>query len=904
MAQTDAIDLSIIGMSNEAEDSDDLLGWYYGTIANKMTEYRHIHQSGKHQGQSYYAHVLDGVTVLHKLQKAGILNLKTSEEQPEEQLLMVAYTIHDINKIERYNRRDSRARYADIATADNIRAECRYLGVSDFFPEWEAYVEDIRFLMHSHQHDGKPVEYLNLANCNFQIDYERLERLGDLLQGIDNLDLAQDLGNSKARAEFLSRLEAATRRRLRWVTHRLGENRGLLTNMIHNQVVAYLRERHSLPGQPPEFADLLYYPEGVAYLVSERTVFTWTEADTLAVARRIAESMDAKKMRGIAQFVKGGPSGIKVNSAARESGASYGFILEVMYSKLVNKRFSDKWHAIYSSKLRPDLTAAAGKADQPYSGTAQALLDGDGAPVPLEQARLRRGDLISAYRNLLEDYLKDDLKKRHGRDPWTHLYTLLESPLESRALYGQIDPYRRGHFIAQDGDPTFDGLFARIQADLAELVGAEEAAALESVDLADYVTYLQSNLEVSAGQSVPDFKANLQQYIANNHKQCSTCSSPRPSDEWMAANAPSNFAVQFFSNRLVGGTSREPKRNICAICRAQFILEKLAWPSHDDKHGGKYTTFYLHLYPFAFFTAPYLDTMKRLFTTIRLESRADTAGEESEPDEGADNRSLLFNTASYLQSWHEQYDQKVHDRLKERIKPLTANAKKLNGVGQSEFSDTLGNTPTMPLTAPGDNYRKQFLFALKHALMVADLFACRVVLSRTPTPLFSSAYLHEHRLAFFVDGTPVGLRWLLPGNGYRDLETYRDKPYDAGEYPRRNAAWSNETPDSDGYTAQQNLVRRLWAVDRLAHTLSSKDSKGFENHEDLLLEFVTAAGDDPLAVYHVADRAIEERVHASGGGGERAKTQTTIRSTPESEATRLSQAVAGLLAQLAKEPHA
>jgi CRISPR-associated protein Csc3 len=899
VAQTDTIDLGIYGISDEDSDPDDLLGWYLRTVARgPMTSYRYIHQSGKHQGQSYYAHVLDGIGVLHKLQEAGILNLTSAEEQ----LLFVAYTIHDLNKIELYNPRESRTRYADIATAENIRAECQRLHMSDFWPEWESYVEDIRYLMHSHQHDAKPLEYLNLANCRFQIDHERLERLGDLLQGIDHLDLAQDLDDTKARAEFLSRLEAATHRRMRWVTHRLGENRGLLSNMIHNQVVAYLRERYNQPGQSSGFADLLYYPEGVAYLVSDRAGFTWTATDTLAVARRLAENMDEKKMGGIAQFIKGGPSGIKVNSAAREGGASYDLILEVIYSKLVNKRFSEKWHAEYNRKLRSDITAAA-KTGQPYSTAAHSLLAVGESLVPLEQVRLRRGDLISAYRNLLEDYLKGDLKQRHGRDPWTHLYGLLESPQENLALYGQIDPYRRGHFIAQDGDPTFDGLFERIKADLSDLVGREEADAADSGDISDYVTYLQNNLEVSGGQPAPDFKANLRQYVSSNHKQCGTCSSPQPAGEWMAANAPSNLAVQFFSNRLVGGTSREPKRNICAICRAQFILEKLAWPMHDDKHGSKYTTFYLHLYPFAFFTAPYLAVMKRQFTLIQTESRSDTGGEDSEPNDVIDNRSLLFDTAGYLESWHGQYDQMLGRQMDLRGATLQASAKKLNGVGLSEFSDALGNTPTLPLTAPGDNYRKQFLFALKHALMVADLFACRVVLSRTPTPLFSSEYLHNHKLAFFVDGNPVGLRWLLPGNGYRDLETYRDKPYGPAEYARHKGEWSNEVPDSDGYTALQNLVRRLWAVDRLAHLLSSKDSKGVENHEDLLLEFVTAAGDDPLAVYHVADRAIEERVATSNG--ERAsKTKAPTRSTPESEATRLSKKVAGLLAQLAKESSA
>ena len=36
------------------------------------------------------------------------------------------------------------------------------------------------------------------------------------------------------------------------------------------------------------------------------------------------------------------------------------------------------------------------------------------------------------------------------------------------------------------------------------------------------------------------------------------------------------IGVQSFSNRLEGGSSREPKRNVCDVCRAQFILEKLA----------------------------------------------------------------------------------------------------------------------------------------------------------------------------------------------------------------------------------------------------------------------------------------------------------------------------------------
>src|SRR5436190_10104227 len=74
----------------------------------------------------------------------------------------------------------------------------------------------------------------------------------------------------------------------------------------------------------------------------------------------------------------------------------------------------------------------------------------------------------------------------------------------------------------------------------------------------------------------------------------------------MAAQVPSNIGVQYFTNRLEGGSQRDPKRNVCPVCRAQFILEKLAWRSHRDKQGAEQLTFYLHLFPYAFFTGPLL----------------------------------------------------------------------------------------------------------------------------------------------------------------------------------------------------------------------------------------------------------------------------------------------------------
>ena len=85
----------------------------------------------------------------------------------------------------------------------------------------------------------------------------------------------------------------------------------------------------------------------------------------------------------------------------------------------------------------------------------------------------------------------------------------------------------------------------------------------------------------------------------------------------MAAQAPGNIGVQSFSNCLEGGSKYEPKRNVCDTCRMQFILEKVAWRSHGDKQGAKQSTFYLHLFPYAFFTKAQLHAWWRSIDHLR-----------------------------------------------------------------------------------------------------------------------------------------------------------------------------------------------------------------------------------------------------------------------------------------------
>ena len=884
----------LLDIDNEDKSQQDLLAAYFHEVANgPMTDYRRILQSGHKQGQNYYVHVLDGIGIFHKLRTAGIVEINDLEEQ----LLFAAYTIHDINKNPLYGGRDVKLSYTNITTIKNISMELDRIDFRRFFPAWEEYLEDIRLLAHLHQHDTVPLFDLDQYNHNYKLKYERLLELGKLMYATDNLDLSHTLSENKHKDNFLANVNTLSERRWRWVTHRLGENRALLSNLIHNTIVAYLKERHIYNNQSI-IVDMLYYPDGVAYLLPVREPFTWSDNDNEEVAKQLAQIIEIKKSSSFERFVKPKPIGIKVANAVIESQVPYTDIMYAIRRKVESKRYIEKKLKKLSQDILADLERVTIDADTSVENLTNGIRGNSQLLIPLEQERLQCGELISAYRNLLEDHLKSVLKKAYKCDPWTHLYKLLELPGDYYAIYNRIHTYRRSYFIIRDYVGTLDSLFDLLVADIADLTGEQMEA---SVKYDDFQNYLSNNLEFSGVASVLNFKAYLQRYATNQHKQCCTCSSPLASVKLMESDMPSSSGVQIFCNRLPGGGG-EPKRNVCPICRTQFILEKLTCVSYDRKGKQKtrsgekknrefYTSFYLHLYPYAFFTAPYLNA---LFSTLKNVCHED-------------NQCFFLNTRQYFERWEGQFEYGLRSEVVKQAQQIAGandgefgvHPTKVNGINVPNFSEAVCNTPTLPLNAIGENSIQQFLFALTHALMIADFFGCRVAMSRTPVPLLTNEYMAEHALAFFVDGVPLALRWLLPTNEYRSIETYRGREQDGGfTYVQRKEHWSNEQLDEQGYAAYENIVRRLVTL----YELTRKLNLGYEEDEKILLEIANALADDPFSVYHVVDLAIEKKLKEANSKrrqGKEAKPSKAI--SPEYVALYLSKRVAPLLAEIVKE---
>lgn len=825
---------------------------YVDSIANKkLRKYRSIVQWGKKEGQTYFSHILDGVMTLGRLCVLEPLDISDVEAR----CLFLAFTVHDLNKVEGYGRKA----YADIATDENIAAELDSLDASSFFDDWRLYLHDIGELARLHQGrlavtlDGLDRRKRLLLDEQAQVG--RVRQLGWLIQAVDALALSVTLDERASKDKFLFSLNTAcSREQYRFVTHRLSEYRGILSNIIHNCVVAYLREQY------PSCLDLLYYPDGVAYLFPKHVALAWDDADMAAVAQRVTQRLAELQAGQLGQFIKGRPFGIAVDKAAIESGATAGDLLGAIYSVVARKRYAEDREAQREADVRDDLRAAlaSGKVAPEVASRIQALL---ALPtlLPRDEIRIRCGEYATAYRNLVNDH--SAALGLHIKDAWEHLYQVLDLPRANWPVYNVVNTYRRGFVVVRDLPAHLADVDALHERFLGVLSAGREADVEEGEDdsaqnedgasLASSLTdYLRRTLLVSFATATHDFSGYLRQYVIAQNHQCCNCSTLLPTQDWMTANAPASIGVQSFSNHLGGGALREPKRQICPICRAQFILEKISWLGHSSKMGlpktsasgakaPGYTTFYLYLYPRGYFTEPFIQAWTAEIQRLRDQ----------------DSTAFYINLAEAFREWAEGDTGSIPIYLT-----------KVNGVALPGLAESSCNIPILPINAPGQNYGEQFLVALEKAVLLRNFFGCKVVLSRLPAPPIDAAGLQT----LFVDGVPRNLLWLLTGGAGGD------------------ALYEHEANLTDEQVTR--LERRLQLLFQLRDALYIPGSD-----RDLIHDLAVETGDDSLRLYHALDRAIEEKAAVGVKGGSKGTGGGMM---PEVRATVLSRMIAPIAREL------
>jgi CRISPR-associated protein Csc3 len=638
--------------------------------------------------------------------------------------LYCAYSVHDINKLVERSGKSFNA----LATQEAVQAELEKIGTPAFFPTYTDYLDDITTLVRAHSgHYHTAAELLIRTHNPYRLRRDRLERvLCPLMKALDTLELSTALTERDNKDAFLAFFNSMTDRQYAFVCHQVSEQRGLLTNLIHNQVSHYLEEHHQL-------TPLLFYPDGVAYLMDKARPLRLSSEDLTAIGQAVARKAAAMSRGNFAKFIKARPSGISVDRQCVELGVPFSDVIGVVYEKVMVKVVGRRFKIEEDEhKAREELQAAVGSLLDPHLvSTLEARL---GSKLyPDTQVGMGAAELLRSY----YIFLNAHCKKAVDGDVWQHLYDLLHVDRDAVAIYDLSDPlYRRAFLVAHDMNLETEALYDTILADGKRIEGDKEADVTAALsDYAVLAAYVARNVTFSIGADREvDFAAALRQYVENNHHQCCYCGSEFPTANMMAPQVPENVAVQSFSNRLPGGSSREPKRNLCDVCRVQFTIEKL---TRRSMKGIK--TVFLHLYPYAFYTDLFLVALRNEVQSILSE---DISVVFPKTDDAF--RALLGGGRVNLSF---------------ALRNRQGNAYQ-NGLALPQFSETIGNVLTFPLNCPGDNDAEQFIFALQNALLLQRFFGCRVLLTESAIPILSGRDFSD----FFVDCIPSGFEGLLPRN--------------------------------------------------------------------------------------------------------------------------------------------
>ena len=732
--------------------SGNLFHNYLEKIANrKLRAYQKIIQYGMKTGESLYLHILNGICILERLRP--ILDLNETEVQ----VLFSAFSVHDLNKLEEFQ--EARLSFNYLANAENISDVLTKLEIEDFFPEWQDYLKDIEVLVRAHSRFHNTYgETLDQNYDPYFLDKDRLlNYLVPIIRAIDVIDLSKTLEERAKKRDFLLEINSICDIQYKFVYHRLSEQRGILTNLIHNEIVRYLEsEKDLLP--------LLYYPEGVAYFVNRERDIHITTDEIVKIGNAVVQNVESKTRGEFIKFIQGSPAGIKVDEKCIALGVSFADIWNEVRNIISERTYvaNAKVDAM-NAKCRERLKSIRNKLGESdpnvvkhqdgqlplfnSEGTVgqrmllDEILNTDTYQLPQNDDAIRIGELVRTYYIFLNKHFSKKVT-----DAWAHIYGILELPLNAedatyRERYELFNVlWDRGYIIGRDLYNTgrqYDEIYEMIVQDGTQLLESLETDS-EFGLLVDYVLkYVDFNFFADREWG---FNTNLKRYVKDNHVQCSTCGSEFGTDLWMKPDVQANIKVQQFSNRLEGGSSREPKRRVCSVCRTQYMLDKLCY-----NVGRNTATFFIHLYPISFFTDVFIQAFQRA----------------QQKFEHPDFPSVFLKTDDVLRNYQE------NTQLE-----LTFSRTKVNGNPLPKFSGVLGNILTIPVNAPGNNHTENMLFAIENALLYQRFLGCRAVLTDSSIPLFSSDEFSH----LFIDHIPSAFRgWLQYNNLDSDMTQHAFK---------------------------------------------------------------------------------------------------------------------------------
>lgn len=690
------------------------IGEYIEKIANKkLNLYQNIIQYGSKEGESLTVHILNCVFMASKL--AELFNLTVEEEK----LLYIALTLHDINKLPN----SEQLSYKHIATIENIEKEIINLNIPDFMPDWKNYLEDLKILLHAHSgHNNLQGDLLYRMDDNTKLGKDNLETLKYLVRACDVADLSKDFSEKNKKEEFLFNVNTFAKNKnvqYKLISHKVLEQRGILTNLIHKNIMEFIQKTYnSIP--------MFLYPDGTYYILNSNQKIDSNSDIKIDIAKKIKNNLDILKKSKFNEYIgKDQTQGIKVDSGIIPL-ATIDEIFSIVDYKIQKKKYNivsmeEKDKNKLKDKLKDEKIKDIDKIK---------LLLSEEQFYPESQELMKLGELVRTFYIFLKAHCDKELSKLNKlyKDPWVYIYELLEFSTEKIDFYSASDGlYQRAYMISKHINKTYEEILELIKNKLNELVennkSKENNTKNESSEIVDYVI---SNISFSFDSNNEiDFTKKLLNYVKNNHKQCSCCNSSFEPKEMMAGDVPDGIKVQQFSNRLVGGSAKDPKRNICPICKEQFALEKLNFSGSGEK------PLFIHLMPHSFISQEFLVSFKNTFVKFVDEEMS----------------SFYINIRETLKTLSS-----------EGFLSLKVNKATAFGIGVPKYPDeVISNSIILPLNSLKLNNTERYLRAIDYALFLNKYFNFKVIITESSIPIFDKSEFDE----IFFDGIPSNLKGFI-----------------------------------------------------------------------------------------------------------------------------------------------
>lgn len=563
--------------------------------------------------QSMVSHLLNGIfptmRLLYWLEEMQ-LGLGAFSEV-ERRVYILSYLMHDVDKIIQEHGIETASR-AEIERAKDIVAEqLRLCHAEQFFPDFVTYLEDITYLVVNTQQ--KYGTHLHTYLWNFQLKERRLLLLRSLCTYSDHIAYLVSSPSAilvSAETQMLSTiLSELSNDELAFTYHQLREVRGLLSNMINNELVELFKDGHQ-----GEVWPYLFFSDGVVYIKRKTCQLVFS-------TEQIVDKVQARLKQTCAATIKETAPGFKfsIQGIAKHPDYYFEFLGLEEYLTLL--------------------------ADFTIRGTRNDVTSG---PLGKLRQMQERGEIPA---DLFMNFLPEDDERRIGKLSrfFSVVFVTVLGMLDKKqeALRVQIEqeviahleltpyweqaltiPNKGGveyrwfwlgacYLDAHRGIKSYEGagnlreVFGSALALVLSLAGEELRQHLPQKYLSHLTRYLDGIVELPLtarpqGQ-LPDFQAEMMRYAEAKAKRssliCTLCNSAYPTDE--QTDSTVLFQPWVYKNKLSLYAGKNAG-GVCAICSLELMLRQIMLKGQLRLTGGKFEalkTKYIAIYPNFFFTA-------------------------------------------------------------------------------------------------------------------------------------------------------------------------------------------------------------------------------------------------------------------------------------------------------------